>query len=370
MANPHGLPINKIKREEKRLNITPKEGQSLKDRRRTITLKKSRIKGGAERDARFRKKNREKIRARDRDRVRTPEQLKHQAEYQAKRRIEIKAARERPPSKRTKKQKKLVQSWEKEMRALSTKRELTKQQKVDREAWRKSLTPEQRIKEARRSAKNILGATKRRSRREYTTTITGKGGKKRKVKKIAYAMSLLPDDLKAMEDSLFKNQLKWFKKGGVLNHWDHIVAFKAKDKFGNRIASGLTTPENMRFMDPKANLIKSNWLTSSLLKSVERNMMKAAKARNLGIAGFGALLASSFLPSGSKIAEAAQTGLKYAEPILDPAMFLLRPEGQSTDVEDTADFRYMKGYDNIMDREYDVSRLSDPNWGGTLKRLL
>ena len=281
MANPHGLPLNKIKREEKRLNITPKEGQSLKDRRRTITLKKSRIKGGAERDARFRKKNREKIRARDRDRVRTPEQLKHQAEYQAKRRLEIKAAREKPPSKRTMKQKRLVQSWEREMRALSTKRELTKQQKVDREVWRKSLTPEQRAKEARRSAKNILGATKRRSRREYTTEITGKGGKKRKVKKIAYAMSLLPDDLKTMEDSLFKNQLKWFNKGGVLKDWDHIVAFKAKDKFGNRIASGLTNPFNMRFMDPKANRIKSNWLTSRLLKSVEGAMMKGIKAKGL-----------------------------------------------------------------------------------------
>lgn len=367
---PAARKLPEIKRLEKKYNLSPR-GLTQSQRSRKITQYESaRSPGVRASHAAYREKKRDTIRERDRGRVRTPEQLKHQAEYQAKRRLEIKAARERPPSKRTMKQKRLVQSWEKEMRSLSTKRELTKQQKVDREVWRKSLTPEQRTKEARRSAKNILGATKRRSRREYTTTITGKGGKKRKVKKIAYAMSLLPDDLKAMEDSLFKNQLKWFNKGGVLNHWDHIVAFKAKDKFGNRIASGLTTPENMRFMDPKANLIKSNWLTSSLLKSVERNMMKAVKARNLGIAGFGALLASSFLPSGSKIAEAAQTGLKYAEPILDPAMFLLRPEGQSTDVEDTADFRYMKGYDNIMDREYDVSRLSDPNWGGTLKRLL
>ena len=133
---------------------------------------------------------------------------------------------------------------------------------------------------------------------------------------------------------------------------------------------GFSNILNMRLMDPIKNIQKHNVFTEHDAEKMARAQMRWLKARNLGLAGFGALLASSFLPSGSKIAEAAQTGLKYAEPILDPAMFLLRPEGQSTDVEDTADFRYMKGYDNIMDREYDVSRLSDPNWGGTLKRLL
>lgn len=132
---------------------------------------------------------------------------------------------------------------------------------------------------------------------------------------------------------------------------------------------GFTSLLNTRLLDRIKNTRKHNVFTEADAAKMERAQMKWLKARNLGLAGFGALLVSSFLPSGSKIAEAAQTGLKYAEPILDPAMFLLRPEGQSTDVEDTADFRYMKGYDNIMDREYDVSRLSDPNWGGTLKRL-
>ena len=126
---------------------------------------------------------------------------------------------------------------------------------------------------------------------------------------------------------------------------------------------------NTRLLDPTKNIRKHNVFTEADAARMERAQMKWLKARNLGLAGFGALLVSSFLPSGSKVAEAAQTALKYAEPILDPAMFLLRPEGQSTDVEDTADFRYMKGYDNIMDREYDVSRLGDPNWGGALRRL-
>lgn len=132
---------------------------------------------------------------------------------------------------------------------------------------------------------------------------------------------------------------------------------------------GFTSLLNTRLLDRVKNTQKHNVFTEADAARMERAMMKWIKARNLGLAGFGALLASSFLPSGSKVAEAAQTTLKYAEPILDPAMFLLRPEGQGVDVEDTADFRYMKGYDNIMDREYDVSRLGDPNWGGTLRRL-
>ena len=132
---------------------------------------------------------------------------------------------------------------------------------------------------------------------------------------------------------------------------------------------GFTNLLNTRLLDPTKNIRKHNVFTEADAARMERAQMKWLKARNLGLAGFGALLVSSFLPSGSKVAEAAQTALKYAEPILDPAMFLLRPEGQSTDVEDTADFRYMKGHDNIMDREYDVSRLGDPNWGGTLRRL-
>jgi hypothetical protein len=132
---------------------------------------------------------------------------------------------------------------------------------------------------------------------------------------------------------------------------------------------GFTNLLNTRLLGRVKNIQKHNVFTEADAARMERAQMKWLKARNLGLAGFGALLVSSFLPSGSKIAEAAQTGLKYAEPILDPAMFLLRPEGQSTDVEDTADFRYMKGYDNIMDREYDVSRLGDPNWGGALRRL-
>ena len=300
MANPHGLPLSDVIKEEKRLGIVPKKGQSIQKRRRTITLKKSRLKGGKARDAKFRKTHRLRIRARDRERVRTPEQLRHQAEYQRQRRLDIKAARLLPPSKRTKKQKKLVSSWEKEMRKLSTQRELTKQERADREAWRKTLTPEQRAKEARRSAKNILGAAKRRSRRKYTTEVTGRGGRKRKVKKIAYAMSLDPDDLKSMEDSLYRNQLRWFNKGGVLKDWDHIVALKATDKFGNRIASGLTNPSNMRFMDPRANRIKGTLLNSRLLKSVENAMMKGARARGLMnpmawpsmFAGFGLIAAS------------------------------------------------------------------------------
>ena len=107
MANPHGLPLSDVIKEEKRLGIVPKTGQSIQKRRRTLTLKKSRLKGGKARDAKFRKTHRLRIRARDRERVRTPEQLRHQAEYQRQRRLDIKAARLLPPSKRTKKQKKL-----------------------------------------------------------------------------------------------------------------------------------------------------------------------------------------------------------------------------------------------------------------------
>ena len=323
MANPVGIDLPEIIRQEKELNITPKRNRTLKQRRNAIRQKRYKLNNPekwSETQQTYREENRDTIRERDRKRVRTPEQKKHQAEYQAKRRVEIKAARERPPSKRTKKQKKLVQSWEKEMRKLSTKRELTKQERADREAWRKTLTPEQRAKEARRSAKNILGAAKRRSRREYTTEVTGGGGRKRKVKKIAYAMSLDPDDLKSMEDSLYRNQLRWFNKGGVLKDWDHIVALKATDKFGNRIASGLTNPSNMRFMDPRANRIKGTLLNSRLLKSVENAMMKGTRARGLMnpmawptmLAGAGLL---AFSPEESKASMVGEGLLAASDPL-------------------------------------------------------
>ena len=267
MANPHGLPLNKIKREEKRLNITPKEGQSLKDRRRTITLKKSRLKGGAERDARFRKKHRLKIRARDRERVRTKEQHRKNAILTANRRKKIKAALDRYPSRRTARQKELVAQFEREMELVQEKRKLTKKEKQFKEIWRKRLTPEEAERHAVREGMAIWRTHKAKSARPY---VDADG-----IKRMGSALSQNPEHQKQMMESIIENKRKWFREGGELLQWDHILASNAK------VASGYTTPPNMRFIDEYTNKSKNNRLSPQLLRSIEKAQMKFLKSKGL-----------------------------------------------------------------------------------------
>ena len=346
MANPHGLPLNKIKREEKRLNITPKEGQSLKDRRRTITLKKSRLKGGAERDARFRKKHRLKIRARDRERVRTKEQHRKNAILTANRRKKIKAALDRYPSRRTARQKELVAQFEREMELAQEKRKLTKKEKQFKEIWRKRLTPEEAERHAVREGMAIWRKHKADSARPY---VDADG-----INRMGSALSQNPKDQKQMMESIIENKRKWFREGGKLLHWDHILASKATDLSGSRVASGYTTPPNMRFIDEYTNKSKNKWLSPKLLRSIEKAQMQFLKSRGLMnpmawpsmLAGFGLIAAS---PEDS-IASMVGEGLIAAG---DPAMTVLSGPSKTRN----------PNYMGSLSKE--ERRMVDPTWGNS-----
>ena len=146
MANPVGIDLPEIIRQEKELNITHNPRRTLKQRRTSIRQKRYRLnnqeKWSASQEA-YREGNRDTIRERDRKRVRTPAQHAANAVLTAKRRKAIKAALDRYPSRRTARQKELVAQFEREMELVQEKRKLTKREKKFKEIWRKRLTPEQ-----------------------------------------------------------------------------------------------------------------------------------------------------------------------------------------------------------------------------------
>ena len=274
MANPHGRSWKKIYQEEKRLNITPEKGATKKQRSRTITNKRARLKGGKISDARYRELHREKLRVAGRERVRTPAQLKRQAELTRIRRGKIKVALEKYPSKRTNREKELVASWEKEINNSQAKRRLTRQEKRFKELWRLSLTPERREKEAVKEAMAIWRRHRDDSRRPY---VDDKG-----VKRMGSALSQDPKDQERMIKSIINNKRKWFNEGGTLLDWDHIIAKNAIDPSKVPVASGFTASHNMQFLDPGINRgVKSNWLTPKLLKSIEKAQMRFLKSKGL-----------------------------------------------------------------------------------------
>lgn len=321
MANPHGRSWKKIYQEEKRLNIIPKKDATKKQRSRTITNKRARLKGGKISDARYRETHREKLRVAGRGRKRTSAQLKRQAELTRVRRGKIKVALEKYPSKRTKREKELVKSWEKEMRTSQAKRKLTKQEKKFKELWRLSLTPERREKEAVKEAMAIWRKHKSDSRREYTVDVKDKSGKIRKAKRVGWAMTQDPKDHQKMIDSIIENKKKWFNEGGILRDWDHILAKEAIDPSRVPVASGFTTHPNMQFLDRSINRgVKSNWLTPKLLKSIEKAQMRFLKSKGLMnpmawptmLAGAGLLALS---PEESKASMVGEGMLAASDPL-------------------------------------------------------
>ena len=323
MANPHGRSWDEIHKEEKRLGITPEEGATKKQRSRRITERKNNLGEKARlRGLRYRKKNPEKLKARDQARVRGPAERARSVDRSKKKWVLTKAARAKPPSRRTAREKELVKIYERELERKRVERvALSKVKKADRDAWRKSLSAKDKEKEALKAANAILREAKARSRREYTVDVVGKGGRKRKVKKVAYAMSLHPEDWDKMLDDLYKNQLKWFKEGGVLPDWDHIIAEKAKDLNEVRVASGLTNPFNMKFLDPYTNRgVKSNWLSPQLLKRIEKAQMRFIKSKGLMnpmawptmLAGMGLL---AFSPEESKASMVGEGLVAASDPL-------------------------------------------------------
>ncbi len=318
---PAARKLPEIERLEKRYGLSPR-GLTQSQRSRKITQYLSaRSPSVRASHAAYREKNRESLRERDRKRVRTPAQLKRQAELTRIRRAKIKVALEKYPSRRTKREKELVKSWEKEIRTSQAKRRLTKQEKKFKELWRLSLTPERREKEAVKEAMAIWRKHKRDSRREYTVDVKDKSGKIRKAKRVGWAMTQDPKDHQKMIDSLIKNKRKWFNEGGILRDWDHILAKEAIDLSRVPMASGFTTHPNMQFLDRSINRgAKSNWLTPKLLKSIEKAQMKFLKSRGLMnpmawptmLAGAGLLALS---PEESKASMVGEGLLSASDPL-------------------------------------------------------
>ena len=295
MANPVGIDLPEIIRQEKELNITPKRNRTLKQRRNAIRQKRYKLNNPekwSESQKTYREGNRDTIRERGRKRVRTPAQHAANAALTAKRRKAIKAALERYPSRRTARQKELVAQFEREMELVQEKRKLTKQEKKFKEIWRKRLTPEQAERHAVREAMAIWRTHKAKSARPY---VDADG-----IARMGSALSQSPEHQKQMIDSIIENKRKWFREGGELLQWDHILASKATDLSGNRIASGYTTPPNMRFIDEYTNKSKNKWISPKLLKSIEKAQMKFLKSKGLMnpmawpsmLAGFGLIAAS------------------------------------------------------------------------------
>jgi len=301
--------LAKILELEKKYGLKPGEGDTNRQRSRRISSTIDRLSGkAAKRSREYRERNPEKIRESSRGRIRTPEEKARNLARNRERRRLTRIALEKPPSKRTSRERKLIESWGRDNARHAARRdtELSRLQKANREEWRKSLSPEQKEKEAMKSARAILRTATRRAKREYTVDRVTKGGRKKKVKKISYAMDMSPEGQDRMLQSLLKNQLNWFNNGGVLPDWDHIIADKAADLTGSRVASGYTTYDNMQFLDPSTNRgKKSNWLSPKLRKGVERAMMKSLKARNL----FNPLAWPTAVAGGSLVAFSPQDSI-------------------------------------------------------------
>ena len=296
MANPVGIDLPEIIKQEKELNITPKRNRTLKQRRDSIRQKRyklnhpEKVSAGL---ASYRERKRDVIREKDRKRVRTPAQHAANAVLTAKRRKAIKAALDRYPSRRTARQKELVAQFEREMELAQEKRKLTKQEKKFKEIWRKRLTPEEAERHAVREGMAIWRAHKAKSARPY---VDADG-----IKRVGYALTQDLEDQKQMMESIIENKRKWFREGGELLDWDHVLASNAVDLEGNPKASGYTTSHNMQFLDTYTNRgPKSNWLSPRLLKSIEKAQMKFLKSKGLMnpmawpsmLAGFGLIAAS------------------------------------------------------------------------------
>ena len=315
MANPVGIDLPEIIRQEKELNITPKRDRTLKQRRDAIRSKRyklnhpEKVSAGL---ASYRERRRDVIREKDRKRKRTPAQHARNAELMAQRRKKIKAALNKYPSRRTARQKELVAQFEREMELVQEKRKLTKKEKQFKEIWRKRLTPEEAERHAVREGMAIWRNHKAKSARPY---VDADG-----IERMGSALSQSPEHQKQMMESIIENKRKWFREGGKLLHWDHILASKATDLSGNRIASGYTTPPNMRFIDEYTNKSKNKWLSSQLLRSIEKAQMQFLKSRGLMnpmawptmLAGAGLL---AFSPEESKASMVGEGMLAASDPL-------------------------------------------------------
>ena len=315
MANPVGIDLPEIIKQEKELNITPKRNRTLKQRRDAIRQKRYRL-NHPDRvqatQAAYREGNRATIRKKGRKRKRTPAQNARNAELMAQRRKKIKAALNKYPSRRTDRQKELVAQFEREMELAQEKRKLTKKEKQFKEIWRKRLTPEEAERHAVREGMAIWRNHTANSARAY---VDADG-----IERVGSALSQSPEHQKQMIDSIIENKRKWFREGGELLQWDHILASKATDLSGNRIASGYTTPPNMRFIDEYTNKSKNKWLSPKLLKSIEKAQMKFLKSKGLMnpmawptmLAGAGLL---AFSPEESKASMVGEGLLAASDPL-------------------------------------------------------